>query len=98
MTKHLAGSRTGRQRQVLIVAAALLAVGFGFCLLPGHHGEQGNHAHAPNLCASLVVVLIALAPLMKPVLSGRSVPIAGRAAPPLLVRPFDRPPEFAPAF
>jgi hypothetical protein len=87
--------RIGHQRLALIAAAALLAAGFGFCVLPGHHGDYGTHGHSPELCASLVVLLVAVTPLSKPVLSGRSVPAARHAFPPLRVTPTERPPEHA---
>lgn len=41
-----------------VLVMALLPVTFGLCVLPGHHGELGNHGGSPDLCASLTATLV----------------------------------------
>lgn len=94
-TKHGVAGRNGWQRKAIILAAAVLALGFGFCVLPGHHGDFGNHGHSPELCASLVVVPLTIIPLARPDLNGWSAPTMPPAVPSLLPGLFERPPEFA---
>jgi hypothetical protein len=84
------------RRIVLVLASAILAIGFGFCVLPGHHGDGGNHGHSPELCAGLgVILLIMTAPLVTPALSGWAVAGIRAAFPPLLIALFELPPEVA---
>jgi hypothetical protein len=84
------------RRIVLVLASAILAIGFGFCALPGHHGDGGNHGHSPELCAGLVVILLIMtAPLVTPALSGWAVAGIRAAFPPLLIALFELPPEVA---
>ena len=78
-----------------MVASAILAIGFGFCVLPGHHGDGGNHGHSPELCASLVVVLLTTTPLVKPTLNGWFVGIPRGIVPPIVIALLELPPEVA---
>lgn len=82
---------------MLVVASAILAVGFGFCVLPGHHGDGGNHGHSPELCASLVVILVTIAPLVRPTLYGWFVATPRGVVPPIVIALLELPPEVAPA-
>ncbi len=93
LTGRAAWTRGSWVRTAVILGSVVLALGFGFCVLPGHHGAQGNHGPSPDLCAGLVVVLLVSIPLTKPSLSGWSLQPARRAIPPLRARSFDRPPE-----
>lgn len=84
------------RRIVLVLASTILAIGFGFCALPGHHGDGGNHGHSPELCAGLVVILlITTTPLVKPAVSGWVVARIRAVLPPLLIALLELPPELA---
>jgi hypothetical protein len=88
--------RNSRRRTSLVLASAILAIGFGFCVLPGHHGDGGNHGHSPELCAGLVVILLTTTILLvKPAVSGWVVARKRAAFLPLLVSLFELPPEVA---
>ena len=88
--------RNSRRRTALVLASTILAIGFGFCVLPGHHGDGGNHGHSPELCAGLVVVVLTMTtPLVKPAVSGWAVAGLRAAFPPLLIALFELPPEVA---
>jgi hypothetical protein len=80
---------------MLVVASAILAIGFGFCVLPGHHGDGGTHGHSPELCAGLVVVLLTITPLVKPTLNGWFVAIPQGVVPPIVITLLELPPELA---
>jgi len=80
---------------MLVVASAILAIGFGFCALPGHHGDGGNHGHSPELCASLVVVLLTITRLVKPTLNGWFIAVPRDVFPPIVITCRELPPELA---
>ncbi len=56
--QFIVGTWPGR---LAIIAAALLALAIGFCLLDG--GEHGllRHAHFPDACAGVVLFAVAMA-------------------------------------
>ncbi|MBI4536667.1 MAG: hypothetical protein HY712_01770 [candidate division NC10 bacterium] len=78
------------------IAAIALVMTFGFCVLPGHHGELGNHGPSPALCASLTVALITGAVAFAlPSLAGWAAPEERTLFSPLLTPVPHRPPEMA---
>ncbi len=87
--------KSSRRRTILVLASVILAMGFAFCILPGHHGDGGTHGHSPELCAGLVVILITIPSLAKPSVSGWVVARIRPILSPLLIALFELPPEVA---
>lgn len=75
------------------VAGIVLAVTFGFCVLPGHHGDLGNHGTSPDLCVGLVALLISPLLILRPGLAGRLQTCLRHGTPLVLTGVLDRPPE-----
>ena len=75
------------------VAGILLAMTFGFCVLPGHHGDLSNHGPSPDLCVGLVALLITPLFILRPALAGRLRTWLRQRTPLALTAVLDRPPE-----
>jgi hypothetical protein len=82
------------QRTGAAIAAALLILAIGLCLF--HSGLTGfdSHGMAPDLCASVVMVLAATVGLTSPVINGWLVPVPKRFFYVVSRDLLDRPPEF----
>lgn len=66
------------QGQAALIAAALLILAVGLCLFHGASDESYHHGMAPDLCASVVMVLAATVVLTRPVGNGWLVPVPKR--------------------
>lgn len=82
------------QRNGAVVAAALLILTIGLCLIQGTSTEHDGHGMSPGLCASVVMVLASTVVLSRPVINGWLVPVPKRFAYAVSHDLLDRPPEF----
>lgn len=88
-------SWTRKQRQVALLTAVLLILAASVCMVHDASDEPHGHTHgmAPDLCASVVMILAIPLLLVRPIVNGWVVSVLLPFLYPVPTEILDRPPE-----
>jgi hypothetical protein len=81
------------QKQAAVIAAAMLALSIGLCLVHNGSEDMGHHATSPKLCTSAIMILVPPMLLTRPVANGWLVSAPARSFHSVSPDLPDRPPE-----